>query len=379
MLRNFFVKSLACLAVALTASVAMGEESQDWRFGGDAYLAGRTVSATGENIHDLFAAGQHVTLGSPITGAAHLAGQNIVIGAQVGGDLYAAGQDIDLDAPVAGAATLAGQALTIKGPISGNLRAMGQQVRLEAPVAGSVIIGADDAQIDTEISGDLVLGTKTVTWGDGATVTGKVQVYTDTPGKVSVPTSVAPADRVSIHEAKEFEQAKSRVAPERNYLIETRDWLGGVLVVGIVTTLLAVFAPGFMDRMRQRSLAHPLRAGLAGFIGLSALVGSILLLAMTVIGIVLIPFSLLGVLVLGFGGYIVGIWVIGAWAHDLVGRGHPVTNGECALAAFGGAVIGALICMIPWVGWLGMMAIFLFGAGAIVLRVTGIGAQGAAA
>jgi len=123
MLRNFLVKSLACLAVALAASVAAAEETQDWRFGGDAYLAGRTVSATGENTHDLFAAGQHVTLGSPITGAAHLAGQNIVIGARVGGNLYAAGQDIDLDAPVAGAATLAGQALTIKGPISGNLRA----------------------------------------------------------------------------------------------------------------------------------------------------------------------------------------------------------------------------------------------------------------
>ena len=40
--------------------VALAEDEAEWRFGGDAYVGGRTVVVSGEPVDDLFAAGQSV-------------------------------------------------------------------------------------------------------------------------------------------------------------------------------------------------------------------------------------------------------------------------------------------------------------------------------
>lgn len=360
---------LPALIVGLAALPALAEDGGDWRFGGDAYVGGRNVVVSGAPVADLFAAGQSVTATAEITGSAHMAGQNVTLDGRVGQNLYAAGQDVDVDAPVAGNVTIAGQNLTVTEPVSGNLRAGGQSVELRAPVAGSAVIGAEEVRIDATVSGDLALASDNVDWGNDARVEGELHVYSNTPDAIEVPDRVAPSDRVFLHEVEEFEDMDSIPGREPpSFLERLRNWIGGVVVVGLLGTLFAAIAPNFLANLRTRALARPVFTGLVGAVGLSALIGSVVLLAMTGFGILLIPLSIVAAVLLGLTGYVIGSYVLGVWATGIAGRGAPDSTGDRAVAAFAGAAIAALLGLIPWLGWLAVMAIFLVGAGALVAR-----------
>jgi hypothetical protein len=365
MLRAF----LPVLLIGLAASPALAEDEAEWRFGGDAYVGGRTVVVSGEPVDDLFAAGQSVTAVVDIDGSAHMVGQNVTLEGRVGENFYGAGQDVDIDAPVAGDVTIAGQNLRVTEPVTGDLRAAGTSIELRAPVAGNAILGGDRVRIDAVISGDVALGGNKIDWGNDARVDGELHIYTDDPESVEVPERVAGSDQVTVHEAREFEDVRDVPGMERPGLIERlRNWIGGVVVVGLLSTLFAAIAPNFLANLRARAIARPVFTGVVGFVGLSALIGSVILLAMTGFGILLIPLSIVAAVLLGIVGYVIGAYVLGVWATGVAGRGMPESTGDRAIAAFAGAAIAALVGLIPWIGWLAVMAIFLVGAGALVAR-----------
>lgn len=365
MLRAFL--SIVMITLALPA---MAEDAGSWRFGGDAFMAGRNVNLTGEPVGDLFMAGDKITARADIDGSAHMAGRYVTLDARVGQNFYAAGMDVEVAGTVAGNVSIAGDTLTISEPVAGNLRAVGANVTLGAPVAGSAILGGEHVALDAEIGGDMALAADKVDWGEGARVQGEVHLYSNNPDAIEVPDRVASADRVIRHEMKEFDQATGMPGMERPGLFERlRGWLGGVLVVGLLGTIFAAVAPGYLAGLRERALARPVKSGVIGLVGLSALVGSVVFLAMTGIGIVLIPVSLIVAALLGVVGYVVGTYVLGVWAVLMSGRPAPASIGARAAAAFVGAAIGALIWLIPWIGWLAVMAIFFVGAGALVARM----------
>jgi hypothetical protein len=358
------------LFIALATPV-LAQDGADWRFGGDAFLAGRSVTLSGDAVGDLFAAGDKVTSSSEVEGSAHMAGRYVTLTSRVGENFYGAGMEVDIEAPVAGNVTIMGQRLTVAEPVSGNLRATGSRVRLTAPVAGNALIAGETVDVSASIMGDLALATPDVSWGEAATVAGEVHVYTDDPDSIEVPERVASADRVTFHPARAFDSVDGDAQDERpGFLTRLRGWLGGILAVGLLGTLFAAIAPKQLAALRERVLDRPWRTGLLGFAGLSALVGSVVFLAMTGIGIVVIPFALIAAVLLGIGGYVVGTYSLGVWVTAVAGRPMPKSTGDRALAAFSGAAIGALIGLIPWLGWLAVMAIFLVAAGAVVVRIT---------
>ena len=243
MLRTF----ISAFLIGLAAAPAVAQDNVDWRFGGDAYLGGRTVVVNGGPIGDLFAAGQNVTAAVDITGSAHMAGQNVDVEGRVGQNLYGAGQDVTVNGPVAGNVTVVGQDVTLSEPVSGNVRATGQTVELQAPVAGNVILAGDHATIDAEISGDLALAVQSVEWGDAAKVGGEVHVYTDDPDGVEVPANVAASDKVFVHEMKQFDEATGMPGMDRpSFWQRLRGWIGGVVVVGLLGTVFAAVAPEYL-------------------------------------------------------------------------------------------------------------------------------------
>ncbi len=141
-----------------------------------------------------------------------------------------------------------------------------------------------------------------------------------------------------------------------------------MIVIGVLGTIFAAAAPDYLAGLRARALERPVRTGVIGFVGISALIGSVVLLAMTGFGLLLVPLSLVAAVLLALAGYVIGAYVLGVWATGLAGRGMPDSTGDRAIAAFVGAAIGALIGLVPWLGWLAVMAIFLVGGGALVAR-----------
>ena len=368
------LKSLLPVLFLAVAAPAVGQDLEEWRFGGDAYSAGQTVTITDESVNDAFAAGYHVTLESNIDGSAHMAGRYINLEGRVGGNFYGAGATVDLDAPVSGNVTAMGESVAVNEPVSGNLRAIGQRVEINAPVAGSAVLAGQRVVLDQAISGDVALAAERVDWGSDASVAGTLHIYHDDPEALDVPESVAPASRIEFHATdsfNEFSDHPGDVREERSPLAQFRGWLGGILVVGLLGTLLAAVAPDYVASLRERALDGPGRAGWTGFVSISALVGSVLLLAMTGIGLILVPVVLVVAVLLGLAGYVVGTYVLGVWATGVAGRPLPATTGERAIAAFAGALLASVICLVPWVGWLADMAIFLVGAGALSMRIMG--------
>ena len=346
------LKSLLPILFVAMAAPAVAQDDADWRFGDDAFMAGRTVTLSGDGVDDLFAAGYKVTARSEVGGSAHMAGRYVTLDARVGENFYGAGMEVDVDGPVAGDVTVLGESLSVTEPVS------------------------DQVMLDAEITGDVALAAANVDWGDAASVAGTLHVYSDDPDDIDVPERVAPADRVERHEMRDFEGMDGMPGAERpGFFARLQGWVGSVVVIGLLGTLFAAVAPDYVAKLRERALARPLRTGWIGFLGLSVLVGSVLFLAMTGIGVLLIPVSLIAAVVLAITGYVVGTYVLGVWATGMAGRGMPDSTGDRAIAAFAGAAIGALIGLIPFLGWLAVMAIFLVGAGALVVRMFAPGFQ----
>ncbi|RME17684.1 MAG: hypothetical protein D6801_02915 [Alphaproteobacteria bacterium] len=357
-------RALLSLFLLLLALPAQADEAAAWRFGGDTFAAGESVRL-GQSIEgDVFAAGNRVSVRGDVGGTAHLAGRRVMLEGRVGQNLYGAGSSVTVAGPVAGNATLAGQTVTVTEPVAGNLRATGSDVEILAPVAGAAILAGETVAIDGVISGDVALAAKSVDWGDKARIEGTLHLYADDPQDIEVPAAVAPEARVIRHPASEFEHDTE--AGRKGVFQRLGGWLGGVVFIGVLGTIFAAVAPGTLGRLRERALSRPVRAGLLGFAALSALVGSVVLLAMTGIGLLLVPVSLVAAVLLGLVGYVVGVYALGVWAIRMTGRGLPESTGGRAVAAFAGAALGALVALVPWLGWLAVMAIFLAGAGALV-------------
>ncbi len=357
------------LFAALAAPALADDAASAWSFGGDSFAAGRTVTATSEIDGDLFIAGYNVKARADIAGSAHMAGRYVTLDADVGQNLYAAGADVDVTGAVGGNASVSGETLSIGAPVSGNLRAIGSNIELSAPVTGNAVLAGQEVEIDAAIAGDLALAAETVEWGEAARVGGTLHIYANDPAAVEVPERVASADRIERHDMSEFEGAEGMQRP--GFFARLKGWVGGVVVVGLLGTAFAALAPNYVAELRQKALNRPVRSLWLGFLGLSTLVGSMLFLAMTGIGIVLVPVSLIAAILLGVGGYVVGAYVLGVWATGVAGRGEPATIADRAIAAFAGAAIAGAVALVPWLGWLAMMAIFFVGAGALVVRMFG--------
>jgi hypothetical protein len=65
-------------------------------------------------------------------------------------------------------------------------------------------------------------------------------------------------------------------------------------------------------------------------------------------------------------GYVLGVYVLGGAIWNALGRAAPVDLASKALMALCGAVLAALIGLIPFLGWLFALALGLVGVGAMV-------------
>lgn len=355
------------LAVAL-ALPAAAEEGAVLRLGGDVYLGAERAELT-EPAADAFLAGETARIAAPLTGSAHLLGRSVAVAAGVGGNLYAAGYDVSVGGAVAGGATLAGYAVEILAPVTGNLRATGRRVRLAAPVGGAAMLAGDEVTLDAAVGGDAVLSGRSFRFGEGARVGGLLTLVAEDPDAIEVPAGVAAAGRITRI------RAEDRAGPVMPMPIPQPDWwrvalgaVGWMLAVAVATGILALIAPQGMAALRQRVAGAPFGSIGLGFLTLSALVGAGLVVALTLVGLLLMPAAVALAAVAGLAGYLVGLYALGAWALKALGRGEPELAGERLLAALAGALIAALIALVPVAGWLFGLALMLAGLGALTAR-----------
>lgn len=366
------IRCLVALALVILLPVAQAaaqDHVDTLDLGGDVFRAGTSATVDAPGAADVFLAGERVDLAQAISGAAHLAGRRVSVDGDVGGDLYAFGADVSVAAPVAGAATVMGYDVTLGAPVAGNLRAAGSRVDIAAAVGGAALIAGNTVLLAAPISGDAVITADDLSFGEGARVDGTLTLYEDEGAATAVPASVAPPERI---ERRQFEDAPMMSG------IGGPTWLAvliglvlSALVLAILTVIVAAVAPRSMSRLGAIVADGPFRALGAGFLTQATLIGGAVLFALTVIGLILAPFVLLAAVVLGVIGYLVAVYLLGVWTITRAGALEPDTFPEYALAAVVGAVIASLLTLVPFVGWLILIALTLIGIGAISIATFG--------
>lgn len=350
----------------LLPQFALAQDDPEFlKLGGDLYGGGSAVVVTDEAAHDVFLAAQDTNLVGPITGSAHMVGQNVILSKSVAGNAYAAGQSVTLSGTVTGNATLAGQTVTISD-IGRNLRAFGQSLTLNGTVGGAALIAAQTVTFNSEITGDVAVNAETITFGPEAKIGGKLTIYHSDPDTIEVPNVVIPEAQITRKAVEEW----SKDTPTSIGVSRGTVWRGILTTIVTVTLLAAILAaliPTKLSQMRSTFLDHPLRSFWFGFLTLSAAIGTTVVLAMSLVGLLALPLSIILPLLIGFAGYVVGAYAIGVGLLNMIARTYPSAWIERALSAAVGAIVVAVIGLVPFVGWLVVLAVTLTGIGALCI------------
>lgn len=358
---------IVVLSVLAITPVAAEEKSGYFDFNNDRFLSGTTAVQNAVGVDDLFMAGATVRSQKDITGSAHLAGRRVISSGAVGGDAYIAGMDVSLDGKVAGDATISGYNVQI-GDVGGDLRVSAANLIISGTISGYAIVAGDDVRFESVIEGDVSLTAQDVEFTEDARIEGTLFIYEEQAGETKIPVQVIPADRVERRDASEWSEFDGEIKIW-NWRHALGEFFTEVLLVAIIAVLIAVFVPKKLAELRRTMHTQPLRNLWFGFLALSAIAGSTIILVMTGIGLLLAPATVLIALLSTFAGYVIGAYAVGVGLLLLIKRPEPDGIGTRALAAGVGALVVASIALIPFLGWLFVLAVALTGAGSITIQL----------
>lgn len=319
-----------------------------------------------------YAAAQSVTVDGTVNGDVYCAGQDIYINGTVNGDVLCAGQRVTIRGAVTGDVRTAGQMVEIAGTVNGTVSSFSQQTTITngAAVKGSLNGGSQFVTINGIVEKDVVLGAQELSVG--GQVKGDVNAEVQ---KLVLAGSPAILGNLSYSNHKELSVDKSRVSGTVNYSPVKRGGHddGGNLAIAFMSfTLFALFAAvvsavvlvALAPRYYERSFAIVnKKLGNTILAGVGVLLGAPILAVMLMITGVLLPLGIvllvacviIHILAFSFTSYYAGRWIFATVVR------HSI------LVMFAGAVIVAILMLIPFVGMLVFIAMHVLGTGGLVL------------
>ena len=373
-LNNSRLVAIPTLAVILALLAACGghdtEQEQNrnsFVFGDDLFVSGLEVEPSGDNVENLYLAGEHLVSDIAINDSAYAAGRSINLRGDIGDNVHAAGMDVVVTSAVQGDAKLTGYNVWLAGDLGGDLIAAGYRITVDAPVAGYALLSGKRVNINNVIAGDLSLTAGQVNFGPEARVGGKLLIYERDEGSVQVPEFVADASQIERRKLADYRRGHDLL----NFAGAALALAAWIVVVALLAASLAAFAPSYAATLRERSRGAPFKTLGLGCVGLSLAFGSVLVLALSIIGAVLIPvvvvLTLLGLLL----AYILGAYLLGEWARVLIKKPQAEKFLQHLLTAAIGATLISALGFVPLLGWLLVFALVLLGVGVLTAKVIG--------
>ena len=355
-------------AIAAVPAAALADQTS-LIFGGDSYAAGQNAAISLPVSRDAFAAGYNVTLAAPVAGNAHLAGYSVSVGAEIGGDLYAAGFSVNVTSTVKGSVTAMGNSVNLNGlaPIPGNARLAGQSIVVDSPVDGSILAAGNTMTLNAPIKGDFNFYGENLVFGPNARVDGRVSIQA--PKEIPVPAIVASADRVTFQQlvnpdymGEAGKTAGTFMSGFWLVLWAAVLWWLLLFVVGVIGIALL---PRLVAGLETAAARHPFRRIGLGLLSFASVLGLVPVVAMTVVGIVLLPLVLIFVVVACSVAYLTGAYLV---TNRVAGAFLTVDSNAKRLGVLGVALIVAgLLTMVPFLGWLITLLLLTFGFGAMAV------------
>ena len=361
-----FLPGLFATILLMLAPSALAEDRQ-FSFGGDQFAAGQSAAVDTPVARDAFAAGYDVAIRGPVSGDAHLAGFNVSQSADVAGDVYAAGFSVAVSGNVGGDITAMGNSVSVTSPgaVGGNLRLAAQTVTVSAEVAGAALVTAQTLNLSSPVKGDLSFFGETIVFGPNARVDGILTIHA--PEQVAVPASVAAPDRVRFEQlvSPDYAAEAGKTAEHVVRSVWPAVWATGLwwLLLFVVGLSFITLAPKLTDALRSAAAARPFRRLGIGLISFAAVVGLVPVLALTIVGVILIPFAVLFVFVACALAYLAGAYLLAIRIAQAMVAVESNLRRIAVLAV--AIVVFGLLGMIPVIGWIVTLLILCFGFGAI--------------
>lgn len=272
--------------------------------------------------------------------------------------------------------TSAGQ-ITVRGDVGGNVISTAGEIVVRGRVGGDVEQEAGEVRISGEVAGDVRVRKGVVHLLDGAVVRGGV--YVD-EGWVER-SSGATANTISVRvERRDFDDV---FIPAWNWfdwsdyahmpMFGVRQWFqfngfmrfGRAVVLMIVGLAALALFPQRMQRMAEHASEQPGRSLGFGALGLVLMPVVVVLLIISILGIIVLPFAIIAMALLWLIGQLVAGYALGrAIAARLTGPDQKPWHefAEIGLGVFVLVIIG----YVPIVGWLASAAAALIGFGAVL-------------
>ncbi|HWA19913.1 MAG TPA: hypothetical protein VG757_13030 [Devosia sp.] len=336
-------------------------------FGGDMFAAGQYAQLAEPVANDAFLAGYDVSITAPVTGDAHIAGYNVSVTSSVGGGLYAMGFAVNLTGSVGGDVTAAGNSVLLKlgTPVAGNVRLAGATVTIDTPITGAALASAGTLSLNAPIDGDFSFYGENITFGPNATISGKVAIHA--PNEIAVPAAVASADRVTFEKLVNVDYVGEGARTAETVVKGFWPAVWGSLLWGLFLLVIGALFIAFMPRgvaaMQSISEKRPFRRIGLGILAFASVVGLVPVVALTLVGLLLVPVVVIFAIVACILAYLAGTYYA---ASNIGGAFLKIDTNLKRIAALAiGLIVAALIVMIPFIGWLITLGIVAFGFGVI--------------
>ncbi len=323
------------------------------------YMAGGQVTFSSTAQKDLLAAGGKVIDNGPIWGDVGLAGGTVDLLADVRGDVRIAGGQVTIQGVIGGDVIVAGGQVTILPgtTIGGDLVAVGGTVDVQGTVNGQTKVYGGTVSFDGTFAGPMFVTSKgAVTFGD-KTIVGSTLTYRS-PTEATVVPGAKMGDKVTYSKLE---------LPTRNDVAKV---VGVVMSVIFIIKLIALMLTSALAaQIFPKTSAHVASETISRFthmllIGLCAIIGVPILgvaLLLTVVGmyiggLVLVLYGLLLV-----ASTIALPIVTGALIAKVTVK-EPRVTWKWALL---GALVVSLVSLIPILGWIAVILVYLAGVGTV--------------
>ncbi len=326
------------------------------------YVAGGSVISAGSIEKDLMVAGGTAVLSGPVLGDLFVAGGNVTVLNQVSGDLRVVGGNIVMTGDVLGDAVVAGGQIIFSGKlIGGDVAVAGGTVRLESEVKGDLKIAGGEIYLNAPIAGDVNIKAQKVTLGPKADIKGDLKYQAvkaatiEEGGKVqgeTIFTEIKGWDK-NDKDAKQMMLGFLTFVFVAKFLM----LLTGALVLGLTFRK-------YSKELVEKATSNPLKELGRGVVTLIVLPILSVILMVTIIGMPLGMLGMLAFVMLMIYAMIVTPIFLGSLVYKWISkRADYVVNWKTILL---GAVICALLGLIPFLGGIVLCASMAITLGAVL-------------
>jgi cytoskeletal protein CcmA (bactofilin family) len=366
-LKISIASAASIIAIVFLFSNAIAQE----RAGRSGSRSRVTVAASEVVNGDYFAFGGTVEISGTINGDLYASGGQVVIDGTVNGDLLVAGGRVSLSGTVSQDVRVAGGQITISGKVGRNLTVAGGQVELasstvlggglvvaggnvdvSAPITGAVKVAAGNLTVANRVGGNVEAAVGTLRITSKADIQGDVNYWSRREAVVSE------GARIGGKIVRNVPPKRPRLFPAVFFA-----WLGFVSINFLSTLILGLLSLRFLPRFHQSvvtTLSEKPWASLGiGFVAAVVLPVVCSLLFATVVAI---PLALILLTAFFIVLYWARIYAIGRIGEFILARLRPASSRASAFVL--GLFVYYLFAIIPFIGWLVVPLVMLFGLGA---------------